>query len=88
MDILRWSVQLREDILMRVSERNRFIRPLVREDETQCPFLAKKADEDIYACRIHRTRPQACAGFPMSRALAKRVGCRGIEPAQDDESSR
>jgi Fe-S-cluster containining protein len=63
---------------MRVSDRNRFIRPLDRGDESHCPFLAKRPDEDIYHCRIYRTRPQACVVFPHSQDHAARIGCRGI----------
>ncbi len=81
-DILRWSVQSRDDILMRLSERNRFIRPIVRGEEACCPFLAKRPGDDIYVCRIYRTRPQACIEFPHTPSHAGRMGCRGLEKTE------
>lgn len=64
---------------MRVSERNRFIRPLVMDGEIHCPFLMKRPKDDTHACRIYSTRPHACNAFPYSPEQAKRIGCRGFE---------
>ncbi len=71
-DVLRWAVQYREDILRYVSPRDHL---LCKEDD-QCPFL-RQSLQGTYICAIYRTRPAACARFPLSEEQANRIGCSG-----------
>jgi Fe-S-cluster containining protein len=79
-DVMRWVVEGRDDILEHISTRELFIYPVSGDELARCPFLKKQlqADVYIYICSIHDTKPEACAGYPTSRELAKRMKCPGI----------
>jgi Fe-S-cluster containining protein len=79
-DLLRWAATFRDDILRCVSAREAFIRPLMEDEGPRCPFLRwlPRGDVYTYVCRIHDTKPQACARFPTTREDAARVGCPGV----------
>jgi len=85
-DLWRWAWEERDDILQWVStvdlgdrvEYDFPIHPVTDEEVTGCPFLRKLPNKNIYVCRIHDTKPEACAKFPMSRQQAEDVGCPGL----------
>jgi Fe-S-cluster containining protein len=83
-DLLRWAATYRDDILRHVSAREAFIRPLMEDGEPRCPFLRRLPRGDAYACRIHDTKPEACARFPETREDAARVGCPGVARASKE----
>ena len=86
-DLWRWTVEEREDILQWVStvdfgdhaEYDFPIHPVTDKEVLRCPFLRKLPNKDVYICRIHNTKPEACTKFPISRQQAKDIGCPGVE---------
>ena len=85
-DVDRWMVEGREDILKWVScvdfgdhiEYDFPIDPVTDEDIERCPFLRKLPNKDVYVCRIHNTKPEACTRFPSSEEEGERIGCPGV----------
>ncbi|MBN2325935.1 MAG: hypothetical protein JXR73_02185 [Candidatus Omnitrophica bacterium] len=53
-----------------------WINPRTGEDVTRCPWLRKVRGKNIYACRIHDTKPRHCHEFPWSREIAQKIGCK------------
>jgi Fe-S-cluster containining protein len=77
-DLLRWAAQGRDDILSRVSPHEMVIGPLPRDEAKTCPYLITLPEHGICLCGIHRTKPDVCAGYPVSAEQARRFGCPGL----------
>jgi Fe-S-cluster containining protein len=84
-DVCRWEKEGRWDILQWVARIDVGvclaldfpIHPKRGDDVDRCPFLRKLPRRDIYICRIHDTKPDACRCFPTSREKAESLGCPG-----------
>lgn len=81
-DLWRWAAEFRDDILEWVSPEDGLIHPIEEMEGPRCPFLKRLPHggtrRDVYICRIHDTKPDACVCFPLSREQAERIGCLGI----------
>ena len=86
-DMCRWEEEGRRDILQWVSRigvgeylaLDFPIHPETGDEVDRCPFLRKLPRKDVYICRIHDTKPDACRRFPLSREKAERIGCPGLK---------
>jgi Fe-S-cluster containining protein len=76
-DIDRWEEQGRDDILELAWSGDLWV-DYEHKEAMRCPWLRKLPSKDKYICRIHDTKPDECAGYPVSKAQALRHGCPGL----------
>jgi len=84
-DVRRWEAEGRVDILEWVDpvdfgdhvEYDIWVNPRTEDDVARCPWLRKVRGANRYTCRIHDTKPELCANYPVSRDHAARTGCPG-----------
>jgi Fe-S-cluster containining protein len=76
-DIDRWEEEGRYDILELAWSGDLWVDRMHKE-AFRCPWLRKLPGKDKYICRIHDTKPDECAEYPVSKAQALYDGCRGL----------
>lgn len=78
-DVARWKKEGREDILAWVGPfGDLWINNSSHKEASRCPWLRKLPGKKQYLCRIHETKPEICATYPVTRKQALGDGCRSL----------